>query len=466
MKKIVLFALAAVILAACTPKDNVSVAPSAKKFYASIEQSTRTYTEGGKVCWINEESFTDAVSIFNQGSTNVKYLFDGETGATQGELVPAEDSAEPEGKYDYIYAVYPYADYVELQAEGLLYAYLAPNQSYSGDTFSIYGGNPMVAVSETESLQFKNLAGFLKLRLYGDDSTAISSVVVSSNKGEYIAGDILVSIAPGEDPEMEVYDGAGYANKSASVSFTDSYVFLDPSEPLDVWVSLVPGTLSEGITVTVTGVNGASFEYSSSNPLTIKRGVCTATAPLEVKFSEMNYLGKGTITDGNMYPLFGLDDATYDCDVYESVDNPGIYYIGGYQLAMISYLYEESEETMAEYEGYYWKDSRFAVDARNTKAVYIPEAEYGIYMGDTYGWVGIESEAVGTLVAGEITFPKKKVYVWLYNDGGYYGNKNGTFKITIPTAAPLSAPGAEPAPGKAPRVEKVRRDIKDASLSR
>lgn len=460
MKKFVLFAIAACILAACTPKENVSVAPTAKKFYASMEQATRTFTYGGEVYWINEENLQDEVSIFYKNDENVEYVYAGETGSTQGELAPASDPAEEGNKYVYTYALYPYADYNEILSEGVLYGYVTPTQFYAEDSFGYYGMNPMAAASETESLEFKNLAGYLKLRLYGDNSTPLSSITISSNDGEYIAGDILASIAPGEDPEVECYTDSQYINTAVSISFASAEpVYLDPSTPLDVWVCLIPGTVPSGITVTVTGKNGTSFEYSSSNPLTIKRGVCTATAPLKVEFPELKYLGKGKLTDGNLFPLFGVDDITVDCDVYEYKDTPGMYVIGGYQLAMAIALWSDqasAEEIENEYEDVLWSQSFFSVDARDKSAVTIAAADYGIWTGSTYGWVQISSLNPGTMNGlNEITWPVKGLLVGL-DDGWYYGNKYGTFKIAIPASIPKPAPAAAPATKSNRRSGNVR----------
>ena len=461
MKKFVLFALAACILAACAPKEEYSAAPSAKKFYASMEPATRTFTEDGNVYWINVSGYQDKVSIFYKNAENVAYGFEGNTGETQGELAPVGDAAVEGTDFNYIYSFYPYATYNEIWGEGELYGYLSPGQYYFEDSFGIYGMNPMAAVSDNESLEFKNLAGYLKLRLYGDSSTSLSSITITTNGGEYIAGDIVVNIAPGEEPVIESYDEAGYANTEITLSFESASepVVLDASKPTDIWFCLIPGTISSGITVSVTGKNGTTFEYSSSNPLTIKRGVCTATAPLKVEFPELKYLGKGKLTDGNLFPLFGEDDVTVDCDVYEYKDIPGMYVIGGYQLAMAIALYSDqatAQEIEEEYEDVIWTESYFSVNATDKSAVTIAAADYGIWTGSTYGWAQIRSLNPGTMNGlNEITWPVKGLLVGL-DDGWYYGNKYGTFKITIPASIPKPAPAAAPATKSNRRSGNVR----------
>lgn len=292
MKKIVLFAAAAWLVAACSPKE-VSVTPSAPKvFYASTDQATRTYTDGEKVYWICESSYQDAIAVFDHSSSFERYSYSGDNGSTQGPFTADAEGSEPTGEFNYTYAVYPYAEFYKVVEEGLVYAYLHPTQPYwieniNGEdipSFHYGGRNTMVAVSEDNNLQFKNIPGYLKLRLVGDsDSDTVTKIVVSTNSGEYIAGDVLVSIAPGEEPEIEAYPDEGYINSSIEIPFSvTGAAVLDPSDPLEVWVCMIPGTISGGITVTVSGSSGSQFVYSSSKPLTIKRGICTSTAPLEV----------------------------------------------------------------------------------------------------------------------------------------------------------------------------------------
>ena len=292
MKKSVIILAAVALAAACSPEENTVVLPSSKVFRASIEQGTRTYTENGKVYWYNG----DAISIFDKGnssSDNVKYTYGGETGTTSGTFTSATALPVSIQTLQYIYGVYPYMSDNIILEEGKVIAYIYPSQDYDYDSFGD-GSNAMVAVSENESLQFKNVAGYLNVRLYGDNSKKLKSVQVESNGGEYICGDALVEITPEAEPVISPYPGNGYANKAATVSFDyyDTDVFLDPSSPLDVWVALTPGVIQSGITVTVTAIDGSKFSVVNNNPLTIKRGVCTPTAPLEVTFPvvDANYL--------------------------------------------------------------------------------------------------------------------------------------------------------------------------------
>ena len=150
-----------------------------------------------------------------------------------------------------------------------------------------------------------------------------------------------------------------------------------------------------------------------------------------------NSLGKGTLTDGFLLPLFGMNDVTVACDVYEEKNTPGLYMVTGFQLELCAAFYECDPSEIVDYEGEdgNWWNAQIVVDATDPAAVYIGEQSYGIYVNSTYGYVLMDSEATGTLADGAITFPAKNMYVGFTGNGGwYYGNSKGTFKITLPAA--------------------------------
>ena len=321
MKKFVVILAAAGMVAACTSKDTPEVIPS-KVFKASIEQGTRTYTENHKVYWYHE----DAISIFDRGNAeadNVKYTFAGEDGATSGAFTAAAEAPRPSGTLQNTYGVYPYLEDNIILSEGKVIAYILPRQYYEVDSFSDAANAMVAASSDHQTLEFKNVAGYLKLRLYGDNSTPIQGVIVESNNGEYIAGDVLVEMLPGETPVISPYPENEFASTYATVSLpTSPEISLNPSSssPLDVWVALTPGTIESGITVTVVGTDEREFTYKNTKPLTIKRGTCTSTAPLEVTFPEVHEdLETKAYIEENLAGnyIFNIT-AGYDSQVYEN----------------------------------------------------------------------------------------------------------------------------------------------------
>lgn len=442
MKKSVIILAAAWLVAACAPKEALNVI-SSKVFRASLEQSTRTYTENGKVCWYNG----DAISIFDQGnssSDNVKYTYDGEDGTTAGDFSTSSLVPVPSGNLVNTYGIYPYLSDNIVLGEGQVIAYIFPSQSYEYDSFGDRS-NPMVAASaDHQSLEFKNAAGYLNVRLYGDNSTAISSVRVESNNGEYIAGDVLVSIEPGEIPTIAPYPDNGYAVTAATVSFANlnNDVYLDASTPLDVWVALTPGTISSGIKVTVNGANGRSFEVSNTNPLTIKRGVCTPTAPLEVVFpapETWHHAGTVDWTDAFLAPWFGLGPVTYTVDFDESDETPGRYRLVN--------VYGEANPYNEPGD---WDDSKdyyIVINADDPDWVWMETSNTGVDWGygffklssypgyaiSDYGYTLDEAKAdlgnyFGTMSGNVITFPE---YSLLKGDDDGWANCPDSYTITL-----------------------------------
>lgn len=160
-----------------------------------------------------------------------------------------------------------------------------------------------------------------------------------------------------------------------------------------------------------------------------------------------NSLGKGTLVDDFIVTLFGKDDITVACDVYEEATTPGLYMITGYQCALAAAFFGVTEDVMAPYEGGNWNNTEVVIDATDPDAVLIEQQDYGVCVNSSYGFFLIESnpEAPGTLKDGEITFPAEELYVTLPGIGKtYYTNDNGTTKIVLPASAnPTAAPKAQ-----------------------
>ena len=151
-------------------------------------------------------------------------------------------------------------------------------------------------------------------------------------------------------------------------------------------------------------------------------------------------LGKGTIVDGFCPYLFSKPDMTAECDVYVEEKTPGFYMITGYQQEIAAKFFGMNKEDMAPYEGGNWKNTELIVDATNPQKVVISEQDYGVCVNQSYGFFLIETEASGTLANGEITFPKEEVYIGLPGLGRWFvSNDEGTFKITLPSAASTTA---------------------------
>ena len=283
MKRLVLFASAICLFAACSQKGSIAVdSPSSSKVFEATTASTRTYVDGLNVAWDTD----DAISIFDKTIDNQEYVYAGEAGATKGNFVAAPDNDEASGEaVDKVYAAYPYASYNECLGDAM-YLYFSPKQTFTPLSFAP-GANIMVAQSDNNSLAFKNACGYLKLMLYGDSSSPVEEVDLYGKNGELISGDANVYFSETGEPVVELDEESKYTVDYAYVPFEEPVTLPGKSMmALSVWFAIPPIVFEDGIIIEVYSSDGRSFTYESSNPLEIKRGVCTATAPLEVTFPD------------------------------------------------------------------------------------------------------------------------------------------------------------------------------------
>ena len=178
MKRIALYlGIAAGLVASCSIKEESFETPQHDEvmFYASFEQPS----EGTKV-YVNEDFYLrwtadDRVSIFNKTTRNQQYIFTGKTGDSSGEFSLVDGDGSTSGStVSHIISVYPYQESTSLSENETLTLQLPSIQAYAQSSFGL-GANTMVSVSSDNLLQFKNVCGFLRLRLHGE-GISVSSI--------------------------------------------------------------------------------------------------------------------------------------------------------------------------------------------------------------------------------------------------------------------------------------------------
>ena len=172
MKRFYIFALVAILFAAC---DNVTTdegynssfiaVDASDTLYAEFaEENTRTYVEeGNKLRWTKG----DEISYFPAITYNMQYRFKGETGDNSGAFAKVTTDLVTGNKLDNCYAVYPYIESTTMTDDGAISFELPATQHYAENSFGL-GANVMVAITESEDdnvLRFKNAGGYLKLQL-------------------------------------------------------------------------------------------------------------------------------------------------------------------------------------------------------------------------------------------------------------------------------------------------------------
>ena len=264
MKRLVSAILAAALSAiACQNMEQPTEYADIEKdvFHASIEDiSTKTtLNEENGVAW----SKGDQITIYNRKTLGSRYQvkdsYEGQTSASFFS-VSSDDFGE-EYPLDHIIAYYPASGVSECSQNGSAYQLsvsLPSSQTYSEASFG-QGSFPMVAISGSSDLSFKNICGAIRLPLTG--IVKVASVKITGRGNEKLSGNAFVTVGEGkEKPEISMSDKA-YA--SVTLDCGDG-VQLHDGKATDFMISLPPTSFAKGFTVTVTDIHGEEYKIETS----------------------------------------------------------------------------------------------------------------------------------------------------------------------------------------------------------
>lgn len=317
MNKIILSLLPlALILVGCSISEmNDSVMrpdPEVPVFHAGFEPAemqdseTRTFfDENLRLYWTEDDRLTIFTSTLNE-----QYKFDGETGDNSGTFTKVSSGQFGSGSsISTNYAVYPYNSSTKISYSGEITVTLPEVQEYAEGTFGL-GANTMVAVTDGKEdyfLPFKNVGGYLVLKLYG--SGTVKSVTLTGNNGEKIAGTGVVSIEYGKAPTVEMSENG---TESITIDCGEGVALgATASEATAFWFVVPPVTFEKGFTITAENTEGWTMTKSTSKERTITRNVknaITSEAIFDTKegyvyIPDVNFkaylIGKGYDTDGD-----------------------------------------------------------------------------------------------------------------------------------------------------------------------
>ena len=337
MKKNIFYTLLSVVmLCSCTSvEENEYATPVTNlpdltaSFTGDIE--TKTYVANSKDLYWHEG---DMISTFFGNTLNRKYMFNGKTGDNSGTFSHVSDGQLGTGStLSNIYALYPYNSTAQLSVSGELSLQLPAVQNYASNSFG-RNSNTMVAVTESTAdtfLSFKNVCGYLVVKLYDADATAVQSIELQGNGGEKIAGAAVVTMNYGGTPSLTMQTEATTTvtlNCGGGVKLGTT-----ASDATEFWFVLPKTTFSKGITIVATAANGSKFEQSTSNKIVIERNSIQPMTALSAKFE---------LADGGNSPLANIPCAsneiiyqTTDGNIYEP-QNPY-----GFGAKLISNTYED-----------------------------------------------------------------------------------------------------------------------------
>ena len=258
------------MLVGCTEstiEDYSIIEVGGEDFYASIEgANSRTYVdEQIRMRWHAE----DRITIFKKETYNREFKFAGKTGANAGgfKQVSVDDDFYFGYPVNANYAVYPHSTDTELDETDCFFTLTMPaEQTYAENSFGL-NANTMVAVSETGNLMFKNVGCYLRVRLYGENTT-ISSVTLTTKGDEAIAGEAKVTPSMEGNPTCEM---TGTGKSIRLICETPVAISSNVDAPTDFWIVVPPVTLADGFSVTVENENGNTQVYDVNQSFTFER---------------------------------------------------------------------------------------------------------------------------------------------------------------------------------------------------
>ena len=243
----------------------------------ALTPDTRAYVDTAlKVLWESD----DRISLFNKYTFNKEYRFTGETGANAGIFKEVETGEVVTGnELDNVYAVYPYWETTTISNSGVITLNLPSVQTYKENSFG-RGANTMVSATSNTDLLFKNLCGYLILKLYGDD-VFVSSITLQGNKGEPLSGAADVMMDVGSTPSL-TFREVGSSTTLTLNCGTPVQLGTSGEEATVFWLVVPPTTFDQGFTITVISSSGGTFSKSTSKSATITRNATYRMGAIEV----------------------------------------------------------------------------------------------------------------------------------------------------------------------------------------
>lgn len=208
---------------------------------------------------------------------------------------------------------------------------------------SSFGPNsfPMVAVSNTENLNFKNLCSVFKIQLTGN-ATILSISFKPNDERIRVAGGAVADIS---DPDVPALKMTGEALNEVTLKCPEGGVALAGKDPVDFYMVLPAQTYTGGFALTIRSTGGTMIQ-STTKDLDMQRSKIRAAAPFEFKVTEeitvsASLTGEGTLEVPflvqNVSDLLLFQNAVNNAGNIRSTDS------GEEALAQISYYQLSSD---------------------------------------------------------------------------------------------------------------------------
>lgn len=265
------------------------VGPSSSAFYAHVEgaenaeTSTKVYTdEQLHVLW----NADDYISIFAKTSLNKKFRFTGLDGASGGYFEDFDNASTGFGTGSPIgfnYAVFPYHAESDYVFDDIIRTVFPREQFYLANSFG-RDANLMVAKSSDNDLFFKNVGGYLCIKLYGE-AYSVRSIILKGNVAETLSGPVKLSFDTENIPSLTFDAGRPDDLRKEIVLKTASPVALGSTAETaaSFWMVVPPMDFASGFTITIIDDKGGVHEKRTDKSFRIERSKLLTMKAFEVK---------------------------------------------------------------------------------------------------------------------------------------------------------------------------------------
>lgn len=216
------------------------------KAFLESEPGTRTYLSGPDAQGIYYPywSENEEIAVYVDGIASPdKYTLVNGSGSVSGVFTGTVYGLEKVALYPYSYKA------AEGCRDNVLTLDIPSVQTYKEGSFG-EGVFPMVAVSSSDELGFKNLCAVLKVSMTGN--VAVKSLrFVAHDSWMAVSGKATVRTDFQQEPELVMAEDG-----SNAVTLDCGYVPLDPSKGTDFFIVIPPGTYRGGFTVEIKTFNG------------------------------------------------------------------------------------------------------------------------------------------------------------------------------------------------------------------
>lgn len=216
----------------------------------------------------------DILSVFFRTPERQQWQFQGSTGDHEGVIMPIGEVQCPATEAD-IVVLYPDSEaYIYDTERGSVYGRVEAKQEYAAGGYG-KGGALLVAKSREKEMLLRNIYGWLRIELTGDNKS-VASIMFTGNNNEQLTGEI--SINP-EDATTTFTNSPTAGSKVTLLC--EGGVALDSTTPTAFYIGLVPQEFNAGATIVIEDTEGGTMTLNTEQYFKVSRNTLTAMSCVE-----------------------------------------------------------------------------------------------------------------------------------------------------------------------------------------